>query len=85
MTRPLCFTIAVALLMASGLNGTLTAQASVTVGSTGPAVLDDWGNRLTLLGASVPENAQRTHVRTTIAQMAMFDATSERHAGGPKS
>ena len=41
---------------------------------TGPAVLDDWGNRFTSLGASVPENALRTQVRTTIAQLAMFDA-----------
>ena len=76
MTRPLPFTIAVALLMASGLNRTLTAQAPVTVASTGSAVLDDWGNRFTSLGASVPENAQRTHIRTTIAQMAMFDAVN---------
>src|ERR1043165_3187675 len=43
---------------------------------TGSAVLDDWGNRFTLLGASVPENALRTQVRTTIAQMAMFDAVN---------
>src|SRR5262249_20528651 len=43
---------------------------------TGPAVLDDWGNRFTSLGASVPENPLRTLVRTTIAQMAMFDAVN---------
>jgi len=43
---------------------------------TGPQVLDDWGNRFTSLGASVPENALRTQVRTTIAQMAMFDAVN---------
>src|SRR6266536_1337365 len=41
---------------------------------TGPAVLDDWGNRFTSLGIAVRENALRTQVRTTIAQMAMFDA-----------
>jgi hypothetical protein len=78
MTRPLFFTIPVALLMMSGLNRQLTAQAPVTAVSTltGPAVLDDWGNRFTSLGASVPENAQRTQVRTTIAQMAMFDAVN---------
>jgi hypothetical protein len=70
MTRPLSFTIAVALLMASGLTVRLIAQAPAT------AVLDDWGNRFTSLGASIPENAQRTHIRTTIAQMAMFDAVN---------
>jgi PAP2 superfamily protein len=43
---------------------------------TGPAVLDDWGNRFTLLGATVPENALRTQIRTTIAQLAMFDAVN---------
>jgi len=43
---------------------------------TGPAVLDDWGNRFTSLGASVPENALRTQIRTTIAQLAMFDAVN---------
>ena len=42
----------------------------------GSAVLDDWGNRFTSLGASVPENALRTQVRTTIAQLAMFDAVN---------
>jgi hypothetical protein len=45
-------------------------------GVTGPAVLDDWGNRFTSLGASVPENALRTQIRTTIAQLAMFDAVN---------
>ena len=39
-------------------------------------MLDDWGNRFTSLGASVPENALRTQVRTTIAQLAMFDAVN---------
>ena len=43
---------------------------------TGPAVLDDWGNRITSLGATVPENALRTQIRTTIAQLAMFDAVN---------
>jgi hypothetical protein len=47
-------TIPVALLMMSGLNGQLTAQAPVTAALIGPAVLDDWGNRFTTLGASVP-------------------------------
>src|SRR4030095_16044462 len=70
MNRTLLLGIAVALLMMSGPNGQLTAQV------TGSAVLDDWGNRFTSLGASVPENALRTQVRTTIAQMAMFDAVN---------
>src|SRR5438552_11644590 len=56
---------------------TATAAAdSLPVGLTGPAVLDDWGNRFTSLGASVPENALRTQIRTTIAQLAMFDAVN---------
>ena len=50
--------------------------AGVPAGLTGPAVLDDWGNRFTSLGASVPENALRTQIRTTIAQLAMFDAVN---------
>src|SRR2546427_4250602 len=70
MNRRLLLGIPVALLMTSGPNGQLTAQV------TGSAVLDDWGNRFTSLGASVPENALRTQVRTTIAQMAMFDAVN---------
>ena len=57
MKRTLFFSIVVALLMTSAPNGQLAAQAPVTtVGAlTGPAVLDDWGNRFTSLGASVPE------------------------------
>ena len=39
-------------------------------------MLDDWGNRFTSLGASVPENGLRTQIRTTIAQLAMFDAVN---------
>jgi hypothetical protein len=52
------------------------AAARVTVSSTGSAVLDDWGNRFTSLGASVPENALRTQIRTALAQLAMFDAVN---------
>jgi hypothetical protein len=55
---------------------TLFAPVTPVSALTGPAVLDDWGNRFTSLGASVPENPQRTQVRTTIAQMAMFDAVN---------
>jgi hypothetical protein len=63
MKRTLFFGILVALLMTSGPNGQLTAQAPVMTVSAliGPAVLDDWGNRFTLLGASVPENALRAN------------------------
>jgi hypothetical protein len=39
-------------------------------------VLDFWGTQFTSLGALVPENPLRTQVRTTIAQMAMFDAVN---------
>src|SRR5262245_5705671 len=52
------------------------SPASFAAALTGPAVLDDWGNRFVSLGASVPENALRTQVRTTIAQLAMFDAVN---------
>jgi hypothetical protein len=40
------------------------------------AVLDEWGNRFTLLGTFVPENLLRTQVRTTIAQLAMFEPST---------
>jgi hypothetical protein len=52
------------------------APQSPATSLTGSAVLDDWGNRFTSLGASLPENAQRTQIRTTIAQLAMFDAVN---------
>jgi PAP2 superfamily len=68
--------ILVALLTTSGPYRPLTAQAPAVSVLTGSAVLDDWGNRFTSLGASVPENALRTQVRTTIAQLAMFDAVN---------
>lgn len=54
--------------------GAAVAAASLT--SAGSALLDEWGNRFTSLGASVPENGLRTQVRTTIAQLAMFDAVN---------
>jgi hypothetical protein len=73
--RTLFIGILVALLTTSSPKGQLTAQAPVAT-PTGPAVLDEWGNRFTSLGASVPENALRTQVRTTIAQLAMFDAVN---------
>src|SRR6185436_3756655 len=70
MTRRPFFTLSLALLITSGFSGQLFAQGPAT------AVLDDWGNRFTSLGASVPENALRTQIRTTIAQLAMFDAVN---------
>src|SRR5207244_13378706 len=56
--------------------GARAAADAVPATLTGPALLDDWGNRFTSLGASVPENPLRTQVRTTIAQLAMFDAVN---------
>jgi len=76
MTRTVFFGILVALIVTSGPNRQLTAQAPVVSALTGPAVLDDWGNRFASLGASVPENNLRTQIRITIAQLAMFDAVN---------
>jgi hypothetical protein len=76
MRQTLFFGILVAVFMTSGPTGQLTAEAPVVSALTGLAVLDDWGNRFTSLGASVPENALRTQIRTTIAQLAMFDAVN---------
>ena len=75
MKQTLLFGILVALLTTSSPQGQLSAQAPVAT-LTGPAVLDDWGKRFGSLGASVPENPLRTQVRTTIAQLAMFDAVN---------
>ena len=68
--------IPAAVLMTCGPNRPLTAQAPAVSVLTGSAVLDDWGNRFTSLGVSVRENSLRTQVRTTIAQLAMFDAVN---------
>ena len=76
MTRTLCFGTLIAVLMTCGSTGNLTGRVPVAAALTGPAVLDDWGNRFTALGTLVRENALRTQVRTTIAQMAMFDAVN---------
>jgi hypothetical protein len=76
MKRTLFLGTAVVLVMTTVPIGQLTAQAPIptVTALTGPAVLDDWGNRFMSLGALVAENPQRTQIRTTIAQMAMFDA-----------
>src|SRR4029450_10731634 len=50
--------------------------AGLAADLTGTALLDDWGNRFVSLGASIPENPLRTQIRTTIAQLAMFDAVN---------
>jgi PAP2 superfamily len=52
------------------------AVSAVPADLAGPAVLNEWGTRFTSLGASVAENALRTQIRTTIAQLAMFDAVN---------
>ena len=75
MIRTVFFGIFVALLTASSPKWELIAQAPVAT-LTGPAVLDYWGNQFRLLGASVPENPLRTHLRIAIAQLAMFDAVN---------
>jgi hypothetical protein len=75
MTRRSLLAILVVLLTTSGSTAPLTAQTSLPP-LIGPAALDDWGNRFASLGASVPENALRTQIRTVIAQMAMFDAVN---------
>jgi PAP2 superfamily len=74
--RTLVIGIPLTLLMTCGPDRQLTAQAPAVSTLSGPAVLDDWGNRFASLGASVRENALRTQVRTTIAQLAMFDAVN---------
>jgi hypothetical protein len=48
----------------------------------GPAVLDEWGTRFGTFGSLVLENGLRTQIRTTIAQLAMFDAVNAVLDGG---
>lgn len=64
--------------MGSGSKRQHSAEVSVMPVTllTGSAVLDDWGNRFAVLGNLVGENSLRTQVRTTIAQLAMFDAVN---------
>ena len=75
MKRTFFFGMLAALLMTNGDGRQLAAQAPV-VAQPASAVLDDWGNRFRLLGTLVAENPLRTQVRTTIAQLAMFDAVN---------
>jgi hypothetical protein len=52
------------------------AAAAGLAADGGSAVLDEWGNRFVTFGAAVFENPLRTQIRTTIAQLAMFDAVN---------
>ena len=54
----------------------IPAKAAAPPPLTGAALLDDWGNRMSALGGMVGENSLRTQIRTTIAQLAMFDAVN---------
>jgi len=73
---PFVAALLLAAVVDGGYIGARAAADTLPATSTGPALLDDWGNRFTSLGASVPENPLRTQVRTTIAQLAMFDAVN---------
>ena len=55
--------------------GKAAAAGSAAAGS-GPAVLDEWGNRFIGFGTMAGENSLRTQIRMTIAQLAMFDAVN---------
>jgi len=59
-------------------NAKVSGYASVTALSSLPAsaVLDDWGTRFASFGIAVGENERRTLIRTTIVQLAMFDAVN---------
>jgi hypothetical protein len=62
--------------LGGGAGARAAADTLPTSGLTGPAVLDYWGAQFVSLGTLVPENSLRTQVRTTIAQLAMFDAVN---------
>ena len=64
------------LIASSPMGAPKAATDGLPASPSGAAVLDDWGNRISALGASVPEQAMRTQIRTTIAQLAMFDAVN---------
>jgi hypothetical protein len=78
MKKILAFVTALLLvgMVEDGYLGATAVADPLPATSTGPALLNDWGNRFTSLGASVPENSLRTQIRTTIAQLAMFDAVN---------
>jgi hypothetical protein len=64
-----------AVLMECGTDGR-SATAGAAAAVSGPALLDEWGNRIAMLGSAVGENSLRTQVRVAIAQLAMFDAVN---------
>ena len=70
----------IAILFAStnGSNKKVSGNAPVkTVSSLAEsAVLDLWGTRFASFGSAVGENERRTLIRTTIVQLAMFDAVN---------
>lgn len=74
------FTCVTVLLLAAGVEelraGENASAQTVPASLSGVAVLDDWGNRFGSLGSAVQEHAFRTQIRTTIAQLAMFDAVN---------
>jgi len=72
-----CITVVLfsAVLVEWGTGGR-SATAGAAPAVSGPALLDEWGNRIAMLGSSVGENSLRTQVRVAIAQLAMFDAVN---------
>ena len=64
-----------AVLVECGTGGR-SATAGAVAAVSGPALLDEWGNRIVMLGSAVGENSLRTQVRVAIAQLAMFDAVN---------
>jgi hypothetical protein len=52
------------------------APAAVGESPSAVTLLDEWGTLITTLGVVARENPLRTQVRTTIAQLAMFDAVN---------
>jgi hypothetical protein len=73
MRATLFFGILLAVILVSAPDRELGAQGPVPAS----AVLDEWGGRVfPLLGNLAQENALHTHIRTTIAQLAMFDAVN---------
>ena len=59
-------------------NAKVSGYAPIKRVSSPPAsaVLDDWGTRFASFGLAVGENDRRTLIRTTIVQLAMFDAVN---------
>ena len=75
---PALAVIATLFALISAPNAQLSSHATLTPVTplTGPALLDDWGNRFASLGTIVGENSLRTQIRIAIVQLAMFDAVN---------